>query len=194
MIIMPEKLQELMDELKKTSAETYYHSLHVKALCIKMIKLMNSRKFSDFTAEETASISKGALLHDIGKLFVKNVILTKEHKLTPEEMTDIVNHTKFGFEAVCDVLTGDEYEIIKNICLYHHERIDGSGYEKKTDIPLYVQIVSACDVFDALNSDRIYRKGFSRDETIKIIESGQCGAFSKEVIEYLKEVTAEDDE
>lgn len=193
MIIMTEKLQELMDELKKANAETFYHSIHVKSLANKILWLTNDSGLTNYTAEQIDYICKGALLHDIGKLHVKNVILTKDSSLTEEEMSAMISHTRLGFEAIEDQLTEAEYEIVKNICLYHHERLDGNGYEKIKDIPFYVQIVSVCDVFDALNSERIYRKGIPRDKAIKIIEDGGCGYFDKVIIEYLKTVTNEDD-
>ena len=128
-------------------------------------------------------------MHDIGKLYVKNVILTKMSSLNEEEKEAITHHTRLGFEAIEDELTEDEYEIIKNICLYHHERIDGSGYEKLGDLPLYLQIVSVCDVFDALNSDRIYRDKIPYNETIAMIEEGKCGYFSEDIINCLKRAT-----
>ena len=194
MIVMTKKLQELMDELKVTNAETYYHSLHVKTLTMKMIRAMNEEGTVNYTSKEIDYICKGAILHDIGKLFVKNVILTKNSALTEEEKQNIVQHTRFGFDAVKSELVEDEYEIIENICLYHHERIDGSGYEAQKDLPVYVQVVSICDVFDALHSDRIYRKGLSYNKTMEIIETGGSGHFDDIIIDYLKKITSEDDE
>lgn len=189
MIKMTKKLQELMDELKKTNAETFYHSVHVKFLVNRIILLLNAAGTTSYTAEEIDYICKGALLHDIGKLYVKNVILTKMSSLNEEEKEAITHHTRLGFEAIEDELTEGEYEIIKNICLYHHERIDGNGYEKLGDLPLYLQIVSVCDVFDALNSDRIYRDKIPYNETIAMIEEGKCGYFSEDIINCLKRAT-----
>ena len=189
MITMTKKLQGLMDELKNTNAETFYHSVHVKFLVNRMILLMNAVGITSYTPDELDYICKGALLHDIGKLYVKNSILTKMSSLNEEEKEAITKHTSLGFEAICNELTEDEYEFIKNICLYHHERIDGSGYQNMRDLPLYVQIVSICDVFDALNSDRIYRDKIPYNETIAMIEDGQSGYFSSDIIEFLKKVT-----
>lgn len=191
MITMTPKLKEMLDELKLSNAETFYHSLHVKNLCCKMIRLMNEDKVTNYTPVEIDAICKGALLHDIGKLMVKNFILTKDAALTSEEKEKIRLHTKLGFEAICDELADNEYEIIKNICLYHHERIDGKGYHGKTDLPQYVELVAACDVFDALYSDRVYRDGFSYSKTFDIIESGGSGYFSDYIIRYLKKAAAE---
>ncbi len=191
MIRMNQKLRDVMDELKMNSSETYYHSVYVKNITVKMIRLMNAGGATHYNSAQTDIICKGALLHDVGKLRVKNVILTKESSLTPDEMHDIQEHTVYSFETVKDELDDDEYEIIKNICLYHHERTDGSGYEHKTDLPLYVQIVSICDVFSALYFDRVYRPGVPYNETMRIIEQGKSGYFDPTLIEYLRKATKE---
>lgn len=189
MIVMTERLQSAMDELKLTNAETYYHSLHVKKLVYKMLKFMNREKITDYTPEEIDCICKGAILHDIGKLGVKNLVLTKNSSLTEEEMNNMKNHTECGFELVKDELAENEYEIIKDICLYHHERTNGEGYKGRRDLPVYLQIVSICDVYDALTSDRVYRKGFSHEAAIHIIKDGGSGHFEQGIIECLEQVT-----
>lgn len=186
MIIMPERLQKLMDELKESSSETYYHCIHVKTYVCKMIKLTNQDSFTQYSDAEIEAICKGSLLHDIGKLYVKNIILTKDSSLTEKERKNITEHTRLGFEAVESSLTELEYDIVKNICLYHHERIDGSGYESKTDLPLYVDIVAICDVYDALTTNRVYRDELDSDNALEMIENGKCGVFSKQLVEYLK--------
>lgn len=189
MIIMPKRLQELMDELKISNAETYYHSIHVKGYVYNMIKNMNLSGFTAYSKSEIDAICKGALLHDVGKLYVKNLILTKDTHLTDEEKKRMTEHTKFGFEAVKSCLTEEEYEIIKNICLYHHERCDGKGYEGKKDLPIYVHAVAICDAFDALTTERIYRTALDSDKAIAMIENGDCGAFDSEIVKYLKQIT-----
>lgn len=194
MIIMTPRLKRLMDELKKTNSETYYHLLHVKTLTLKVLKLTNERGLTNYTSAQVDAICKGALLHDIGKLYIKNAVLTKGTPLTEEEKDHMTEHTQLSYDTVSGELNDDEREIIKNICLYHHERIDASGYNKLSEIPLYIQIVSICDVFDALHSDRIYRQGLSYNKTLQIIESGESGKFSEEVIGYLKDVTKTLDE
>ena len=186
MIIMPERLQELMDDLKDTSPETYYHSIRVKTYVYKMIKNTNREGFTDYSAEEIEVICKGALLHDLGKLFVRNYVLTKDSRLTELEKEAITNHTRLGFDAVESSLTKLEYDVVRNICLYHHERIDGNGYEKKTGLPMYVDIVAICDVYDALTSNRIYRDALNREEAIELIKNGECGAFREELVKHIE--------
>lgn len=185
MIIMPERLQELMDELKVANAETFYHSIHVKTYVMTMMKHMSADGILSYTQSEKEAILKGALLHDLGKLYVKNVILTKDSYLTDEERGFMTEHTRMGFEAVESSLTEEEYDIVKNICLYHHDRIDGNGYNRKTDLPLYVQIVSLCDTYDALTSDRVYRDALEPEVAIEIIGDGACGCFDEQLLKYL---------
>ncbi len=191
MIVMTPKLQEMMENLKISNAETYYHAVHVKYLTVKMIKKMNSLSITNYTPFEIDCICKGALLHDLGKLSVENVILTKGTSLSAEEWEDIKKHPAHGYEMIEHELNEDEREIIKNVCLYHHERVDGKGYNGMVDIPLYVQIVSACDVFDALCSDRAYKEGMPFNRALDMIESGKTGAFDKQIIDCLKAVAME---
>ena len=191
MIIMTPKLQEMMENLKVTNAETYYHAIHVKYLTVKMIKKMNSLSLTDYTPFETDCICKGALLHDLGKLGVENVILTKETSLSEKDWEDIKKHPAKGYEMIEKELTENEREIVKNVCLYHHERVDGKGYMGITDIPLYVQIVSVCDVFDALCSDRVYKEGMPCNKALELIENGKTGAFDKQITDCLKMVALE---
>lgn len=194
MIVMTKKLRGLMDELKVKNAETYFHCLNVKDLTARMLKLMNADNYTSYTSGQIDSICKGALLHDLGKLYVNNYILTKESSLTPDEKRGIKEHTKLGVEAIEGELTDEEAKIVEDICLYHHERIDGNGYEHKNMLPLYVQIVSVCDAFSALRNDRVYHKGFLYDETIRMIENGDCGYFDPQLIGYLKKATFGRDE
>lgn len=191
MIVMSSGLQKMMDELKVSNAETFYHVIHVKNLAVKMIKKMNALSITNFSSFETDCICKGALLHDLGKLGIENVVLTKETRLSEEEWENIKKHPAKGYEMIKDELTEDEREIIRNICLYHHERIDGKGYNGITDIPVYVQIVSVCDVFDALCSYRIYKESMSYENALCLIENGEAGCFDKQIINCLKTVVSE---
>ena len=186
MIVMTTKLKEIMENLKIVNAETYYHSIHVKYLTVKMIKITNALSLTSFTPFELDCICKGALLHDLGKLSVDNVILTKRTALSVVEWENIKKHPAHSYEMIENELTEEEREIIKNICLYHHERVDGSGYTGMVDIPIYVQIVSVCDVFDALCSDRAYKEAMPFTKALEMIENGRAGAFDKQIIDCLK--------
>ena len=110
---------------------------------------------------------------------------SSNRSLTDKEKEFMTEHTRLGFEAVESSLTEEEYDFVKNICLYHHERIDGKGYEGIADLPLYVQIVSICDAYDALTSDRVYRDAMEPEKAIALIENGDCGCFDERIVEYL---------
>ena len=191
MITLSNGEKKLLDDLKKSNYETYFHCLRVKKLTMKLLEHMNSDGATDYSHKDIDIICKGALFHDIGKLYVKNVVLTKKSTLSDEEKGDMRNHTIFGYNAIKDELTDDEQEIIKNIILYHHDRVDGLGYNNIKDVPLYVQIVSVCDVFDAVHTDRIYRPGLKTPACLQLIRDGKSGQFDENIIRYLTQVTCD---
>ena len=194
MIEMTKKLKDLMNELKKNHAETFYHCLHVKNLTYKILCQTNLAGVTAFGDDEICHICKGALLHDIGKLFIKNATLTKSSALQASEMDDMKLHARLGAEAVEGELTGYEREIVSNVCRYHHERIDGSGYEGENDVPIYVQAVSICDVFDALHSDRIYRDGLPPEKIFDMIRMDKCGRFDETLLNCLVKAVGDSDQ
>lgn len=194
MIELTDKLEELVYELKKAQPETFYHCLRVKRLVSGMLIQTNRTGFTNYSDKETEYICKGALLHDIGKLFVNSAFLTKPAALSKEEMENLKRHARLGADAVRGELKDDESEIICNICRYHHERTDGSGYEGKTELPMYVQIVSVCDVFDAINTDRVYRAGRPAEAIYRMLRDGACGQLNKTLLDYLPEAVEIGDE
>ena len=194
MIEMTKKLKDLMNELKKNHAETFYHCLHVKNLTYKILCQTNLAGVTAFGDDEICHICKGALLHDIGKLFIKNATLTKSSALQASEMDDMKLHARLGAEAVEGELTGYEREIVSSVCRYHHVRIVGSGYEGVTDVPIYVQAVSICDVFDALHSDRIYRDGLPPEKIFDMIRMDKCGRFDETLLNCLVKAVGDSDQ
>ena len=132
-----------------------------------------------------------APLHDIGKIGISDNILLKSGPLTKEEITVMQRHAAIGAK----ILSGSNNPVIKMaeiIAHYHHENWDGSGYPsglKGEEIPIAAQVVAITDVYDALRSDRVYRKGMPKDEVIKMITSYREKKFSPKVtdlfIEYV---------
>ena len=118
-------------------------------------------------------------LHDIGKVGIPDSILLKPGKLTTGEFETMRTHARRGREIIDDLISNfglghfDYVSVLRNIAEYHHEAIDGSGYpdgKKGTQIPLESRIVAVADVFDALTSDRSYKKAWSNDEAFAMLK------------------------
>lgn len=184
-MIINKDIDTLLKCIKKFSLETYRHQKRVKELTLKILLHINSQGKHIFSSDEIEQICIGALLHDIGKIRVKNFVLTKNGSLTDDEKSNMNQHALKAAELYKEYCRQNPSEIVYNICRYHHERIDGSGYEKIRNIPIYVQVVSIADVWDALTTDRSYRSALSPEEAKAIIMEGKCGAFSDEIKNYI---------
>jgi putative two-component system response regulator len=140
------------------------------------------------TEKQARLIESASALHDIGKIAIPDSILLKPGKLTPEEFTEMKKHTIYG----CDILDkfkqedNEFFRYYYDICRYHHERYDGKGYPdrlKGDKIPIWAQVVSIVDVFDALVSKRVYKDAYPVEEAERMIVRGECGVFSPEIID-----------
>lgn len=141
--------------------------------------------------EIIAAIANASVLHDLGKLFVSEDILTKPEKLTNEEMEIIKNAPKSGVKILSEIQGIPEpfFTFAKEICRSHMERFDGSGYPeglKENQIPISAQIAGAAEAYEVLISKRVYKKAYSHEDAIKMIENGECGAFNPEIVSCLK--------
>lgn len=139
------------------------------------------------TPEMIQIMTTVSALHDVGKISVPDSILMKPGRLTDEEFAIMKTHTVRGCE-VLDHLEGvweDNYEqMCYDICRYHHERFDGRGYPdglKGDDIPISAQIVAVADVYDALVSERCYKKPYPPDKAYDMIRGGECGSFNPKI-------------
>ncbi len=144
---------------------------------------------SGLTDERISEIMRAAAVHDIGKIAIPDQILQKPTKLTDDEREVMMSHTTKGVEVLGlmrDVQDEEQYRISCEVCRWHHEKYDGQGYPdglKGDEIPLSAQIVSLIDIYDALVSDRVYKKAYSLDTAFQMIMSGECGAFSPELLQ-----------
>lgn len=185
-----ERVQDKMIDLLATIVE--YWNLesgnHIKRTRVIVTELINILKDSGRLDPSIAPIDqiyipKAVTLHDIGKIAIPDQILTKPAKLTFEEFEIMKKHTVIGTEII-DRLSGIQMEpYIKHareVCLYHHEKWDGTGYPKgltKEEIPYSARLMALVDVYDALLSKRAYKEAFSLDKTIKIIKEGRGSHF-----------------
>jgi len=158
-------ISHLLMSLKNYHYETYKHSIRVAKLSYNIANAMQ------LDLKEKITIYKGALLHDIGKVMIPINILTKPDKLTDLEYDIMKLHPKYGADML-EALTPLTY-LIPTV-LYHHERLDGTGYPYGLKIiPFGAQIVAVCDSFDAMTNDRQYKKAKSAFEAIQDLR--ECG-------------------
>lgn len=139
-------------------------------------------------------ITTASALHDIGKIGVSDKILNKPGPLSEEEYEVIKRHPIIGASILKNLALHQDEPIIKvayEICRWHHERYDGKGYPdglKGEQIPISAQIVSLADVYDALVSERIYKKAYSHKEAVRMILDGECGVFNPLLLQCFEEI------
>jgi putative nucleotidyltransferase with HDIG domain len=133
----------------------------------------------------------GALLHDIGKIGIRDEVLLKPGRLSPEEFEAIKQHTTIGASLLGDI---EQFQCILPIVRGHHEKLDGSGYPDKLSgdqVILEVRIVSASDVIDAVTSTRPYRRGSTIEEAFELVEGAVGKHLDRVVVDALKQVHRE---
>jgi HD-GYP domain-containing protein (c-di-GMP phosphodiesterase class II) len=139
--------------------------------------------------EELAHVRRGALLHDIGKMGIPDAILLKPGKLNDEEWEIMKKHPVYAYDMLAPV---DYLRPALDIPYCHHEKWDGSGYPrglKGKAIPLPARIFAVVDVYDALTSDRPYRKAWSKEKTLRLIKEESGSHFDPAVVEvFLNEI------
>ena len=140
------------------------------------------------TDEKAELIVLAASLHDVGKIMISDSVLLKPGRLTDEEFAYMKTHTTKGceiLELMNDMWDEDYAKTSYAICRWHHERYDGRGYPdglKGDEIPISAQLVSVADVYDALVTERVYKKPFPKDVAFEMIQGGKCGTFSPKLM------------
>lgn len=175
--------------------ESGQHILHVRMMTGTLLhRLIEITDKYPLTETDISMIASVSALHDIGKISVPKAILNKPGKLDPEEWEIMKNHAAIGDSMLYDLGT-QQAETLMNlaheICRWHHERWDGRGYPdglKGDEIPISAQVVAMADVYDALTSERCYKKSFDHATAIKMITNGECGAFNPLLIQCLLDV------
>jgi putative two-component system response regulator len=142
--------------------------------------------------EEIDQIATAAIMHDVGKISIPDDVLNKPGRLTPAEFVVMKQHTVLGamvLKKIPQMRNQPFYRYAYDIALCHHERWDGKGYPrgiKGSEIPLWAQVVSLADVFDALVSPRVYKKSCTFEEAGNLILGGECGAFNPAILATFK--------
>jgi HD-GYP domain-containing protein (c-di-GMP phosphodiesterase class II) len=159
--------------------QTWSHCVHVFVFSQAMLQTY------DLDVNSLFNCGVGAILHDIGKLQIRKSLLFKKGRLNKEERQEISTHPVLGV-ATCAGLPLHQESI--NCVLFHHERIDGTGYPSGMageEIPLPVKVVTVCDVYAALTTDRPYAKARAPFEALRIMKEGMQGHFDEEVFKRL---------
>ena len=177
------------------NGESGLHVLHINILTQLLLeKLMRKSENYDLSWSQQHMIATASALHDIGKIGIDEKILNKPGKLTKEEFEAMKQHTIIGARMLDRLKMYHDEEMMKyayEICRWHHERYDGKGYPdglKGEEIPISAQVVSLADVYDALVSDRVYKKAYSHEKAIEMILNGECGMFNPLLLECLVEI------
>ncbi|MCR5402866.1 MAG: HD domain-containing protein [Butyrivibrio sp.] len=155
------------------------HSTRVAMYAAEIAKRMH------LSEDEVQNVYYAGLLHDAGKISIPDAVLNKPGKLSDEERKQIQDHTVAGGKMLKQLtaLRG-----IRETALYHHERYDGTGYPeglKKDAIPLYARIVGVADSYDAMSSNRVYRRHLNKDEIIEQIQKGSGSQFDPAIVVYM---------
>jgi len=167
----------VLSTLHEKNPREALHSRRVAEICVVMAQTMK------MSASEIKKMRTAGLLHDIGKIGVREELLNKPGKLTPEEYTEICRHPEIGYRILN---TAPNMLEISEIILSHHERWDGNGYPQGlagNEIPLFSRIITIADAFDAMTSDRSYRKAMTSEYALDELKNGAGKQFDPELIE-----------
>lgn len=178
------------------NGESGAHVIHINIITELLLKqLMKKSSKYDLSMSDIRLISTASSLHDIGKIAIPDEILNKPGRFTPKEYEIMKTHSEIGASMLKNLTEYQNEPLMKasyEICRWHHERYDGKGYPdglKGDEIPISAQIVSIADVYDALTSERCYKKAYSHEKAIEMICGGECGAFNPLLIECLMDIS-----
>ncbi len=182
--------QEIMRSLAKAvEAKDVYTKGHSEKVALYAVKLGNKLKLKK---EDLDILYWAGILHDVGKIGIPDSILNKPGKLTPQEFEVMKTHPVKGFEILSPITSIKE---ILPLIYHHHEKLDGTGYPeglKGDQIPLLVRILSVVDAFDAMTSDRAYRKALEWSKVKDILKEGSGNHWDPDLVDiWIKTVEEE---
>ena len=177
------------------NGESGLHVEHINILTgLLLERLVQKTDHYDLAWSDQYRITLASALHDIGKIGIDDKILNKPGRLTKEEFEIMKSHTLIGASILENLGVYQEEPLLKaayQICRWHHERYDGKGYPdglRGDEIPISAQVVSVADVYDALVSERVYKKAISHEKAIEMILNGECGVFNPILMECLVDI------
>jgi len=191
-------IEYMVDMLVLCNADTREHIWYV-AKYTRILVDTYARLYprSRMTAEKRYNIVQASKIKDIGKLAIPDVLLDKAGEMSATEMSYYQKHTIKGSQMIRGISgkIGHEYErICYNICLYHHENYDGSGYPyglKEQKVPIEALFVGLADIYDALVNYKGRRESYTHEEAIFLILDGKCGKLSPKLRECILEARDE---
>lgn len=164
--------------LKNKDDYTYMHSV---AVCGLMIALARRLGVDEPMVQE---IALAGLLHDVGKAMVSLDVLNKPDKLTDAEFAHIKSHPQAGHALLLE--GGSAGPVVLDVCLHHHEKVDGTGYPERLDestLSLYARMGAVCDVYDAVTSDRPYKRGWDPATAVRKMYDWSSGHFDPQIFQ-----------
>ena len=177
------------------NGESGSHCLNISKITALLLRGIMSRTDEyNLTRADIPTICTASSLHDIGKIAIPDEVINKPGKLTDEEFAIMKSHSMEGFKLLEAIPNGDDVDVIryaKQISKSHHEKYDGRGYPeglRGEQIPIAAQIVSIADVYDALTSERCYKKAFPHEKAVEMIVNGECGAFNPLLLQCFLEI------
>jgi len=174
-------INTIIKTLHEKNKREEQHSIRVSEYCEKLGMALNMKE------DDINELKSAGLLHDIGKIGVDEYILNKPGKLTDAEYEEIKKHSEIGYRILSTVRQMSE---IANNLLYHHERWEGNGYPRglsKEDIPLHSRIIAIADSYDAMTSERTYKKVFTKEQAIKELHDNIETQFDSNLIDVFIE-------
>jgi Response regulator containing a CheY-like receiver domain and an HD-GYP domain len=170
-----------VEEILRRKDPYDHHGSNVSRLVMTMVELSNR-----FNAHEYEMIKWGTYLHDMGKIFIPDVILNYPRKYTRQELLTVQTHPFLGWELArslkCD-------GIVLDVIYQHHENMDGSGYPRGLhghDICIEAKFTRVADTFDAMHSKRIYREPASLSECFMLLDAEAGRIFDPDAVQFLK--------
>ncbi len=179
-ILSMEDLQVSLNDIGAADEYTFTHCVSTTVYSLLIAKQLG------YSKPMMEKLAAGALFHDIGKILLDKSILNKEGNLTLDEVEHIKRHTTLGYEALkkCPSMT----ELSRIVSLYHHEKMDGSGYPtgaKAGELHEFIRIVSVADTYDALVSDRCYRTKWSANQAVNYLIENAGSKFDTHMVSVL---------